>query len=171
MTCLEAQSKIIAYIDHHLEKSEKNDFLTHIQCCEDCREELNIYYTMIEGMHQRDSNLPLSRDFTAELNERIERECKQDKKRREFLRSSISIMVVGVLGFVVFGYMNFLNITHEEEQRKRKEQQGEYYFSTMFNEILFNPNKRELMVNINVENDEEKEKTYYEKVREYENLH
>ena len=47
----------------------------------------------------------------------------------------------------------------------------EYYFSTMFNEILFNPNKRELMVNINVENDEEKEKTYYEKVREYENLH
>mgnify|MGYP000786167360 CR=1 FL=1 len=50
MNCLEAQSKIIAYIDNKLEKEEKTDFLKHITRCKDCKEELNIYYTMIEGM-------------------------------------------------------------------------------------------------------------------------
>ena len=29
MNCLEAQSKIIAYIDNKLEKEEKTDFLKH----------------------------------------------------------------------------------------------------------------------------------------------
>ena len=73
MNCLEAQSKIIAYIDNKLEKEEKTDFLKHITRCKDCKEELNIYYTMIEGMRQLDSNLPLSRDFSKELDERINR--------------------------------------------------------------------------------------------------
>ena len=31
MNCLEAQSKIIAYIDNKLEKEEKTDFLKHIR--------------------------------------------------------------------------------------------------------------------------------------------
>lgn len=83
MTCLEAQSKIIAYIDHDLERDEKQDFLKHIQCCNDCKEELNIYYTMIEGMRQLDENMPLSRDFTRELNNRMERELKSSRKKRD----------------------------------------------------------------------------------------
>ena len=81
MNCLEAQSKIIAYIDNKLEKEEKTDFLKHITRCKDCKEELNIYYTMIEGMRQLDSNLPLSRDFSKELDERINRELKHNKKK------------------------------------------------------------------------------------------
>lgn len=87
MTCLEAQSKIIAYIDHNMERDEKADFLTHIKNCEDCKDELNIYYTMIEGMRQLDENLPLSKDFTKELNSRIQRELKQSRKKQEFFRS------------------------------------------------------------------------------------
>lgn len=168
MTCLEAQSKIIAYIDHNLEKDEKTDFLRHIKNCEDCKDELNIYYTMIEGMRQLDGNLPLSKDFTAELNNRIERELKQNKKKQEFLRSSICIVIIGVLGFGIFGYINFLNILHNDEQKKLKEAQGEYYFSQTFDDILFNSHKDDNTLNINVT--QEEEESFYEKVRKYKML-
>lgn len=168
MTCLEAQSKIIAYIDHNLERDEKADFLTHIKNCEDCKDELNIYYTMIEGMRQLDGNLPLSKDFTQELDNRIEHELKQSRKKQEFFRSSVCILLIGILGFVIFGYINFLNILHNDEQKKLKEAQGEYYFSETFNDILFEPYKEENVLSINISKEEEA--GFYKKIREYKML-
>lgn len=165
MTCLEAQSKIIAYIDHNMERDEKADFLTHIKNCEDCKDELNIYYTMIEGMRQLDENLPLSKDFTKELNSRIQRELKQSRKKQEFFRSSVCIILIGILGFVIFGYINFLNILHNDEQKKLKEAQGEYYFSETFDDILFEPYEEENVLSINITQEEETD--FYEKIREY----
>lgn len=166
MTCLEAQSKIIAYIDNNLEKDEKVDFLKHIQGCKDCKEELDIYYTMIEGMRQLDSNMPLSRDFTQELDARMQRELKYNRKKREFFRSSVCIIIVSVLGFFIFGYVNFLNLLHEDEQAKLKEAQGEYYFSETFGHILFEPYEDENIININVET-EQPEQSFYEKIRQH----
>lgn len=168
MTCLEAQSKIIAYIDHNLERDEKADFPTHIKNCEDCKDELNIYYTMIEGMRQLDGNLPLSKDFTKELDNRIEHELKQSRKKQEFFRSSVCILLIGILGSVIFGYINFLNILHNDEQKKLKEAQGEYYFSETFNDILFEPYKEENVLSINISKEEEA--GFYEKIREYKML-
>lgn len=171
MTCLEAQSKIIAYIDGNLDKDEKIDFLQHIKCCDNCKEELDIYYTMIEGMRQLDNNMQLSKDFHAELDYRMEREMKHNKKRKEFLRSSVCIVIVGVLGFVVFGYINFLNLLHEDEQKKIKEAQGKYYFSETFDDIIFAPKDEEAILHIDIANDEEETQTsLYEKIRKYNTL-
>ena len=164
MTCLEVQSKIIAYIDHNLEKDVKTDFLRHIQCCEDCKEELNIYYTMIEGMRQLDNNLPLTKDFTKELNQRMEQELKQNKKRQKFFRSSIALAVVGAFCFLIFTYVNFLNLLHEEEQAQLKAAQGEYYYSDTFGDILFEPEEDKYIFNINVKEEPE---SLYEKIRQY----
>ena len=162
MTCLEAQSKIIAYIDYNLDKDQKTEFLKHIQCCEDCKEELNIYFTMIEGVRQLDSNMSLSKDFNEELNGRIEYELKQNKKKRNFLHSSVFVAVAGVLSFMIIAYVNFLNLLHEDEQAKLKAAQGEYYYSQTFGDILFEPEEQEYI--LNVENIEP-EKSFYEKVR------
>lgn len=85
MTCLEVQSKLIAYIDNNLEKNEKIDFLKHIKNCENCKEELEIYYTMIEGMRQLDDNVPFSKDFSKELDNRIAREMRHDRKKENCL--------------------------------------------------------------------------------------
>lgn len=166
MTCLEVQSKLIAYIDNHLEKDEKIDFLRHIQCCEDCKEELNIYYTMIEGMRQLDGNMPLSKDFTEELNNRMERELRHARTKREFFSSSIIIVVLGLFGFIVFGYVNFLNLVHEEEQAKLKAAQGEYYYSKTFHDVMFSPEEEKPTLNINV-TPTEPVITFYDKVKEY----
>lgn len=168
MTCLEVQSKLIAYIDNNLEKDEKIDFLRHIQCCEECKEELDIYYTMIEGMRQLDGNMSLSKDFSEELNNRISRELKNDRKRRELFNSSLVIVIIGILGFFVFGYVNFLNLVHEEEQAKIKEKQGNYYFSDTFRDVLFSPDEEKNILEINVSTEEaEEEIDIYDKIKQY----
>lgn len=167
MTCLEAQSKIIAYIDHNLERDEKQDFLKHIQCCNDCKEELNIYYTMIQGMRQLDENMPLSRDFTQELNDRMERELKSSRKKRDFFCSSVAVTIVAAMGFLLFGYVNFLNLLHEQEQAALKEAQGEYYYSQTFDDILFLPETEQMVQDINISSEEEVEISFYEKIRQH----
>lgn len=166
MICLEVQSKIIAYIEDKLKKEEKTDFLKHVRVCADCREELDIYYTMIEGMRQLDGNLPLSKDFSKALDERMERELKVSKHKKGFFRYSVLAAVVLVLGFGIFAYVNFLNILHEDEQENLKEAQGEYYFSDTFDSIIFQTDDEEHTLNISISTEEETP-TFYEKVRQY----
>lgn len=166
MTCLEAQSKIIAYIEYNLERDEKQEFLRHIQCCEECKEELVIYYTMIEGMRQLDDNMPLTHDFSEELNWRMEQELKSSRKKRDFVRSSVAIGVITVLAFLILGYMNFLNLLHEQEQMAMKEKQGEYYYSETFHDVLFSPDDEENMLNINITT-EEPAVSFYAKIRNH----
>lgn len=165
MTCLEAQSKIIAYIDYNLEKDEKKEFLTHIQTCSNCREELDIYYTMLEGMRQLDGNLPLSKDFTAELNSRIEKELRTDRNKKSILSSTILIVVTAFLGFSIFAYVNFLDLVYENEQAALKAAQGDYYYTETFDRFMFQPEDEQRVLNINVE--EKPEQSFYEKIRQY----
>lgn len=162
MTCLETQSKIIAYIDGNLEKDRKIEFLKHIQCCEDCKEELNIYYTMIEGMRQLDSNLPLTKDFSEALDKRIDNELKQSRQKKGVLRSSVALVLVVGLSFAIIAYVNFLNILHQEEQANLKLAQGEYYYSKTFGDYLFEPEKQELVLNVE---EPKPEMSFYERVR------
>ncbi len=166
MTCLEAQSKIIAYIDYSLDKDDRKEFLNHINRCADCKEELNIYYTMIEGMRQMDNNLPLSVDLTKQLDNRIYRELKSSRQRKDFFRSSILIVMIGVLGFAILAYVNFLNILHMDEQNRMKENQGEYYFSEFFDERLFVPSEETKVISINLDESVQQD-SFYDKVKQH----
>ena len=67
---------------------------------------------------------------------------------------------------VIFGYVNFLNLLHEDEQNKLKQAQGEYYFSDTFDGVLFEPDEQDHMLDINVEKDQP-EQSFYEKIREH----
>ena len=166
MTCLEAQSKIIAYIEYNLERDEKQEFLKHIQNCDECREELVIYYTMIEGMRQLDANMPLTHDFSEELNYRMQQELKSSRKKRDLMRSSVGIGIVVVLSFLIIGYVNFLNLLHEQEETAKKDRQGEYYYSETFHDSLFSPDDEDMMLNINVTT-EEPVVSFYEKIKRH----
>ena len=50
MDCKEIQKKYIPFIDNELGRRELDAFLRHLNECQDCREEYDIYYTMIMGM-------------------------------------------------------------------------------------------------------------------------
>ncbi|WP_432627502.1 anti-sigma factor family protein [Brotaphodocola sp.] len=55
MTCREAEKLIMPFIDMKLDEEELEAFLIHVSTCPDCREELEIYYTVSLGLRQLDS--------------------------------------------------------------------------------------------------------------------
>jgi len=58
MTCKEAESLVIPYIRHELDQDDElmEEFLDHIDSCADCKEELEIYYTVEAGIRQLDND-------------------------------------------------------------------------------------------------------------------
>lgn len=50
MNCKEVQKLFIPFIDDRLSVQELDAFLHHMEQCQECREEYEIYYTMIMGM-------------------------------------------------------------------------------------------------------------------------
>ena len=56
MTCREAQQMVMPYINHQLSDEELEAFLLHIEECPDCREELEIYFTVDYGIRQLDDD-------------------------------------------------------------------------------------------------------------------
>lgn len=169
MTCLEAQSKIIAYIEHKLDRNEKMDFLRHMRQCKDCKEELNIYYTMIEGMRQLDENEPLSKNFENDLNKRMEQELNLSRTKKDAIRCSFLLLVIVVGSFIVVGYVNFLHFLEDQEQQQLKEQQGMYYYYETFEPVLFEPYDDRITFDITSDTGE-KEMSFYKKIRRYHDL-
>lgn len=54
MNCREVQKLVMPFIDHELTEEELSAFLHHIHNCPECREELEIYYTVSLGLRQLD---------------------------------------------------------------------------------------------------------------------
>lgn len=55
LNCRTAEKMVMPYINAQLDEAELEEFLYHIQTCESCREELEIYYTVSLGLRQLDS--------------------------------------------------------------------------------------------------------------------
>ena len=71
MTCMEAEKMVVPYMKDELSPTELEDFLDHIKTCENCREELEIYYTVSVGLRQLDSGNGVY-DITGSLEESME---------------------------------------------------------------------------------------------------
>lgn len=54
MTCRETQQLVMPYINNDLTDEELAGFLKHIDTCSDCKEELEIYFTVAVGIQQLD---------------------------------------------------------------------------------------------------------------------
>jgi len=55
MTCKEVERLVMPYINDELTDEELGEFLEHMESCPDCREELEIYFTVDVGIRQLDS--------------------------------------------------------------------------------------------------------------------
>lgn len=54
MTCREAENLVMPYISNELTDGKLELFLEHIGSCSNCREELEIYFTVDVGIRQLD---------------------------------------------------------------------------------------------------------------------
>ena len=56
--CSQMQSKYIPFLDNELKGKELEGFLEHLHGCQDCREEYDIYYTMMAGIRYLEDDMP-----------------------------------------------------------------------------------------------------------------
>lgn len=68
MDCRTFESKIPAYIAGQLQMEEMQDFLAHTESCSECYDELEITYSVMQGIRQLDNEDGLTADVTMSLN-------------------------------------------------------------------------------------------------------
>ncbi len=169
MTCLEAQSNIMAFVDKKLDDDNTQNFVRHMKHCDNCAEELEIYYTLIVGMRQLDNNEELSHNFKKDLYDELTRIENKAKNAKRFKISTFGIVfTAAVIGFFLF-YSSILNKVYTIEQNIIKTEQGDYYFYNHFSKYIDIVND-DLIVRIKEER-KPKEKTFYEKVHSYNITH
>lgn len=71
MTCMEAEKMVIPYINDQLTLPELEEFMEHIKTCENCREELEIYYTVDVGIKKLDEDSG-TYDIAGDLKRKLE---------------------------------------------------------------------------------------------------
>lgn len=137
MTCLEAQSKIVAFIEDKLSDEELLEFVKHIRNCNNCAEELEIYYTLMIGMKQLDNEENLSADFKKELEDKLNRSVNHIKKTKNVRTSTVLAIIFLICFSLIIAYNNFLTIIYNQEQDAIKAAQSEYFYYDTFGELIF----------------------------------
>ncbi len=169
MTCLEAQSNIMAFIDKKLPDDKVTEFVRHVKHCPNCMEELEIHYTLIVGMRELDNNKELSTNFKKDLENELNKWDNKVKNVKRFKISTFSVVFIGIVVMFFFVYGQVLNKVYGIEQRIIKEKQGDEYFYNCFNEYIPKPDKD--LVKIKLDEQTPREETFYEKVRIYNLTH
>lgn len=71
MTCMEAEKMVIPYIHDELTIDELDEFLEHIETCENCMEELEIHYMVDVGLKKLDE-ADATYDIVGDLKRKLE---------------------------------------------------------------------------------------------------
>lgn len=169
MTCLEAQTKIMAFIDNKLTGDELSEFVKHVKNCKNCSEELEIYYTLLVGMKQLDNNEELSTDFKRDLDRKLDESMHKISNTKNLKTSSVCIVFACVLAGLIIGYNNFLNWVYHKEQELKLSKQTEYYYLDTFGDTLLNDSRiriRDITVQT-TQQPEDNTAVFYEKIHQY----
>ena len=117
MDCKRAMELMTQFINESLDAEDVQAFLDHIDSCPECREELEVTYSLMTAMKQLDEDTDLSDNYIEELNQKIET-CYLDelKRKRSCVRRRIVLGVVVVLLL----FMNGITVkeTRREEDKR-----------------------------------------------------
>lgn len=120
MTCMEAQSSITAFINDEMDIAELEEFIEHIQDCEECMDELDVYYALLTAMKQLDEDRNLSDDFSQELREKIDRSQERIiHLRYNYYRKKGVLMMILFLLTVFFSFYHYFISTEEKHCYKK----------------------------------------------------
>ena len=141
MTCLEAQSKIMAFIENKLPDDELKEFIKHVKNCDNCSEEPEIYYTLIVGMKELDNEENLSTNFKKELDDKLNEEMTRMTAVKRIATSTIVLVLAAIITGLLWVYSGVLEKVYHYEQNSKQKSQTEYYYSDTFGEKLLFGNK------------------------------
>ncbi len=117
MDCKRAMELMTEFINEQLAAEDVQAFLDHIDSCPECREELEVTYSLMTAMKQLDEDTDLSDNYIEELNQKIET-CYLDelKRKRSCVRRRIVLAVVVVLLLLQTG-ITVKEARREEDKR------------------------------------------------------
>jgi len=141
MNCLEAQSKIMAFIENKLPDDELREFIKHVRSCKNCYEELEIYYTLIVGMKQLDEEDNISTDFENALDKKLEEEMNRLTTVKRIANSTILVAIAAVVAGLIWLYSGALDKVYNYEQNSKLNEQTQYYYADFFSSRLLSDEK------------------------------
>ena len=117
MDCKRAMELMTQFINESLDAEDVQAFLDHIDSCPECREELEVTYSLMTAMKQLDEDTDLSDNYIEELNQKIET-CYLDelKRKRSCTRRRILLAVVVILLVLQSGIVR-KEVRNEEDRR------------------------------------------------------
>lgn len=146
MNCLETQSIIMAYIDGKLPDDERREFIKHVRSCRNCYEELDIYYTLIEGMKQLDESDNISTDFKNSLNRKLDEDMSRLTTVKRIANSTIMFVIVAVVFGLIWLYSAALDKVYLYEQNSKLSEQTEFYYADFFGDRLLDDSEYSVSV-------------------------
>ena len=175
MNCLEAQSKIMAFIENKLPDDELREFIKHVRSCKNCYEELDIYYTLIVGMKQLDESDNISTDFKDSLNNRLDEEMNRLTAVKRIANSTIMVVIAAVVAGLIWLYSGALDKVYTYEQKSKLEEQPRYYYAEVFGPRLLDDSEYDTTdIDAYYETQEEKEDeglVFMKNVKKYNETH
>ena len=97
LTCKDVEKMVASYVDEELDINELEAFMSHVETCANCREELSIQFLVSTGLKSLEAGNNF--DLNYELLESIEHSKKKVQKKRMFQKivsGTIIIVVVSV---------------------------------------------------------------------------
>ena len=100
MNCQEAERLVTPYIHGELDEDQLEEFLEHIEGCENCQEELEIYFTVDLGIRQLDSDAD-NYNIKGEMEELLDQSRQHVRRTRMFQAARYSVDTLMIMGLTV----------------------------------------------------------------------
>ena len=101
MNCIGIQSMIAGFVNDELNIKELELFLDHVINCPNCKEEVEIYYTLLTAMKQLDEDKSLSSDYKHDLEMKLNEA--QEKivhaKYTYYRKKAVLILIITAIAF------------------------------------------------------------------------
>jgi hypothetical protein len=102
MTCLEVQGLATPFLNDKLDQVKLEDYLYHVNHCAACKEELEVYYTLLTGMKLLDEDRNLSNNFHLDFENKLRKVEDRILKRKLqlFQKKVILVLIMGAIAFL-----------------------------------------------------------------------
>ena len=159
------------FIEGRLPETKQLDFVMHMNTCKECHDELEIYYTLINGMQQLDKKEVLTGNYPRDLENKLRRIEHHAKGRRRIKMSTFSIVTLAVSLFMIFFYGRCLSRVYAFEQDTKASMQGKFFYAWSIGDVIMNVPDRIVEDEDRREDREKAERiTIYDRIGGYEVL-
>lgn len=117
MDCKRAMELITQFINGQISAEDTQAFLDHIDSCPECREELEVTYSLMTAMKQLDEDTDLSDNYIEELNEKIETCYLDELKRKRSCARRRALLAVVIFLLVLQSGITLKGKRKEEDRR------------------------------------------------------